>query len=107
MSSIFYNVIEFLPSLSADDLDNLKDEINDGMERREHKQVIEFKEKDIKALRDFFNAGGSIIAGGHDYSMIGEDFNLDEPIFLLTYSNLYVIITVVLNKKKGKHYGAR
>lgn len=46
--------------------------------------MIELKEKAIKALRDFFDAGGSIIAGGHDYSMIGEDFNLDEPIIFLS-----------------------
>lgn len=84
MSSIFYNVIEFLPSLSSDDLDNLKDEINDEIKKREDKQVIELKEKAIKALRDFFDAGGSIIAGGHDYSMIGEDFSLDEPIIFLS-----------------------
>lgn len=75
MSSIFYNVIEFLPSLSADDLDNLKDEINDEMKRREHKQVIELKEKAIQALRDFFNAGGYVLNNKDNYN-----WGLDEAL---------------------------
>lgn len=75
---------ENLPSLSGADLDDLKDAITDELKARERKQVIELKEKAIQALCDFFNAGGSIIAGGYDYSMIGEDFNLDEPIIFLS-----------------------
>lgn len=75
MSSIFYNVIEFLPSLSADDLDNLKDEINDEMKRREHKQVIELKEKAIQALRDFFDAGGYVLNNKDNYN-----WGLDEAL---------------------------
>lgn len=75
MSSIFYNVIEFLPSLSADDLDNLKDEINDEMKRRENKQLIELKEKAIQALRDFFDAGGYVLNNEDNYN-----WGLDEAL---------------------------
>ena len=75
MSSNFNKVIEFLPSLSADDLDDLKDEINDEMKRREHKQVIELKEKAIQALRDFFNAGGYVLNNEDSYN-----WGLDEAL---------------------------
>lgn len=58
MSSNFKKVVESLPLLTTDDLDDLKDAIMDEMKAREHKQVIELKEKAIQALRDFFDAGG-------------------------------------------------
>ena len=83
-SKVLEDMRENLVMLSGADLDDLKDAITDELETRKHKQVIELKEKAIQALRDFFDAGGSIIAGGHDYSMIGEDFNLDEPIIFLS-----------------------
>ena len=83
-SKVLEGMRENLPMLSGADLDDLKDAITDELETRKRKQVIEIKEKAIQALRDFFDAGGSIIAGGHDYSMIGEDFNLDEPIIFLS-----------------------
>ena len=84
MNDNLNKIIESLPSLSGADLDDLKDAIMDEMKARENKLMIELKEKAIQALRDFFDAGGSIIASGHDYSMIGEDFNLDEPIIFLS-----------------------
>ena len=83
-SKVLEDMRENLSVLSGADLDDLKDAIMDELKAREHKQVIELKEKAIQSLRDFFNAGGSIIAGGYDYSMIGEDFNLDEPIIFLS-----------------------
>lgn len=83
-SKVLEDMRENLSVLSGADLDDLKDAITDELEAREHKQVIELKEKAIQSLRVFFNAGGSIIAGGYDYSMIGEDFNLDEPIIFLS-----------------------
>ena len=49
-----------------------------------NEKLNELKEDALTVLKDFFDAGGSIIAGGHDYSMIGEDFNLDEPIIFLS-----------------------
>lgn len=75
MSSNFKKVVEFLPSLSTDDLDDLKDEINDEMKRREHNQVIEMKEKAIQALRDFFNAGGYVLNNEDNYN-----WGLDEAL---------------------------
>ena len=83
-SKVLEGMCENLPMLSGADLDDLKDAIMDELKARENKQMIELKEKAIQALRDFFDAGGSIIAGGHDYSMIGEDFSLDEPIIFLS-----------------------
>lgn len=75
MSSNFRKVVESLPLLTTDDLDDLKDEINDEMKRREHKQVIELKEKAIQALRDFFNAGGYVLNNEDNYN-----WGLDEAL---------------------------
>ena len=61
MNSNFRKVVESLPLLTTDDLDDLKDAIMDEMKARENKQVIELKEKAIKALREFFNAGGYVL----------------------------------------------
>lgn len=68
MSSNFKKVVESLPLLTTDDLDDLKDAIMDEMEAREHKQVIELKEKAIQALRDFFNAGGYVMNNEDNYN---------------------------------------
>lgn len=68
MSNNFNKIIESLSSLSGADLDDLKDEINDEIKRREHKQVIELKEKAIQALRDFFNAGGYVMNNEDNYN---------------------------------------
>lgn len=68
MSSNFKKVVESLPLLTTDDLDDLKDAIMDEMKAREHKQVIELKEKAIQALRDFFNAGGYVMNNEDNYN---------------------------------------
>lgn len=60
MSNNFNKVIESLSSFSGADLDDLKDAIDDELRAREHKQVIELREKAIKALDDYFQAGGCI-----------------------------------------------
>lgn len=60
-SKVLEDMRENLPMLSGADLDDLKDAIMDELKARERKQVIELKEKAIQALRDFFNAGGSIL----------------------------------------------
>lgn len=54
MSNNFNKVIESLSSFSGADLDA----INDELKAREHKQVIELKEKAINAINDYFSAGG-------------------------------------------------
>lgn len=68
MSSNFKKVVESLPLLTTDDLDDLKDAIMDELKAREHKQVIELKEKAIQALRDFFNAGGYVMNNEDNYN---------------------------------------
>ena len=68
MSNNFNKIIESLSSLSGADLDDLKDEINDEIKRREHKQMIELKEKAIQTLRDFFNAGGYVMNNEDNYN---------------------------------------
>ena len=75
MNSNFSKVIESLPLLTTDDLDNLKDAIIDEMKARENKQVIELKEKAIKALREFFNAGGYVLNNEDNYN-----WGLDEAL---------------------------
>ena len=68
MNSNFRKVVESLPLLTTDDLDDLKDAIMDEMKARENKQVIELKEKAIKALREFFNAGGYVLNNEDNYN---------------------------------------
>ena len=75
MNSNFRKVVESLPLLTTDDLDDLKDAIMDEMKARENKQVIELKEKAIKALREFFNAGGYILNNKDNYN-----WGLDEAL---------------------------
>lgn len=75
MSNNFNKVIESLSSFSGADLDDLKDAINDELKAREHKQVIELKEKAIQALRDFFNAGGYVLNNEDNYN-----WGLDEAL---------------------------
>lgn len=75
MSSNFKKVVESLPLLTTDDLDDLKDAIMDELEARKRKQVIELKEKAIHALRDFFNAGGYVMNNEDNYN-----WGLDEAL---------------------------
>ena len=75
MNSNFKKVVESLPLLTADDLDDLKDAIMDEMKARENKRVIELKEKAIKALREFFNAGGYVLNNKDNYN-----WGLDEAL---------------------------
>lgn len=75
MNSNFKKVVESLPLLTADDLDDLKDAITDEMKARENKRVIELKEKAIKALREFFNAGGYVLNNKDNYN-----WGLDEAL---------------------------
>ena len=75
MSNNFNKVIESLSSFSGADLDDLKDAIDDELRAREHKQVIELKEKAIQALRDFFNAGGYVSNNENSYN-----WGLDEAL---------------------------
>lgn len=82
MSNDFFSTSKFLeginenlPLLSGADLDDLKDMITDEIKAREHKQVIELKEKAIQALRDFFNAGGYVLNNEDNYN-----WGLDETL---------------------------
>lgn len=75
MNHNFDKVIESLSSFSGADLDDLKDAINDELKAREHKRVIELKEKAIQALRDFFNAGGYVLNNEDNYN-----WGLDEAL---------------------------
>lgn len=84
MKVLIYNLLESLEFATIEQLKCLRDEINCKIQYRENEKLNELKKDAITAIKDFFDAGGSIIAGGHDYSMIGEDFNLDEPIIFLS-----------------------
>ena len=74
-SKVLEDMCENLPMLSGADLDDLKDAIMDEMKAREHKQVIELKENAIKALREFFNAGGYVLNNEDNYN-----WGLDEAL---------------------------
>ena len=74
-SKVLEDMCENLPMLSGADLDDLKDAIMDEMKAREHKQVIELKENAIKALREFFNAGGYVLNNEDNYN-----WELDEAL---------------------------
>lgn len=81
MNHNFDKVIESLSSFSGADLDDLKDAINDELKAREHKQVIELKEKAIQALRDFFNAGGSLCSSQENFVEINEQPDYDDDFY--------------------------
>ena len=66
---------ENLSLLSGADLDDLKDAIMDEMKARENKRIIELKENAIKALREFFNAGGYVLNNEDNYN-----WGLDEAL---------------------------
>ena len=66
---------ENLSLLSGADLDDLKDAIMDEMKARENKRIIELKEHAIKALREFFNAGGYVLNNEDNYN-----WGLDEAL---------------------------
>lgn len=74
-SKVLEGMREDLPLFSVDDLNDLKDSITDELKAREHKQMIELKEKAIQALRDFLNAGGYILNNKDDYN-----WGLDEAL---------------------------
>lgn len=74
-SKVLEGMLEDLPLFSVDDLNDLKDAITDELKAREHKQMIELKEKAIQALRDFFNAGGYILSNKDNYNWV-----LDEAL---------------------------
>lgn len=74
-SKVLEGMLEDLPLFSVDDLNDLKDAITDELKAREHKQVIELKEKAVQALRDFLNAGGYILNDKDDYN-----WGLDEAL---------------------------
>ena len=84
MEVLIGDSIKSIDLISIEELKRFRDEINCKIQSRENEKLNELKEDAINILKDFFDAGGSIIAGGHDYSMIGEDFNLNEPIIFLS-----------------------
>lgn len=67
-SKVLEGMRENLVMLSGADLDDLKDAITDELKAREHKQIIELKEKAIQALRDFFDAGGYVLNNEDNYN---------------------------------------
>ena len=74
-SKVLEDMRENLPLLSGADLDGLKDAITDEMKARQDKRVIELKEKAIKALREFFDAGGYVLNNEDKYN-----WGLDEAL---------------------------
>lgn len=75
MSSNFKKVVESLPLLTTDDLDDLQDAIMDELKVREHKQMRELREKAIEALNDYFQAGGYIMNNTSNFN-----FGIDEDL---------------------------
>ncbi len=75
MDRNFNGMIDCLSSLSTDELDDLKDEINDEIKRREHKHFIELKENAIQALNNYFQAGGCIVNNKSNFN-----FGIDEEL---------------------------
>lgn len=84
MKVLIDDSIESIEFATIEQLKRFRDKINCEIQYRENEKLNELKEDALTVLKEFFNAGGSIIAGGHDYSMIGEGFNLDEPIIFLS-----------------------
>lgn len=55
------DMIETLTLLSPKDLDKLQDAIEEEAEKRKNQRFIELREKAIKALDDYFQAGGCVL----------------------------------------------
>lgn len=55
------DMIETLTWLSPGDLDKLEDAIEEEVEKRQSQRFIELRENAIKALRDYFQAGGYVL----------------------------------------------
>lgn len=79
-SKILEGMRETMPLLSGADLDDLKDMITDEMKAREHKQVIELKEKAINALKDYYEAGGSLCSSLENF-YIDESREYDDDFY--------------------------
>lgn len=76
MSNNFNKVIESLSSLSLDELDKLQDAIEEEEVKRHDQRFIELRENAIKALRDYFQAGGCIMDDNDNCSLGLDDDRL-------------------------------
>lgn len=76
MSNNFNKVIESLSSLSLDELDDLQDAIEEEETKRHDQRFIELRENAIKALRDYFQAGGCIMDDNDNCSLGLDDDRL-------------------------------
>ncbi len=63
------DMIETLTLLSPGDLDKLQDAIEEEEEKRHEQRFIELRENAIKALRDYFQEGGTIVDNEENYSL--------------------------------------
>lgn len=71
---------ENLTLLSGADLDDLKDAITDELKAREHKQMIDLQEKAINALKDYYEAGGSLCSSLENF-YIDESQEYDDDFY--------------------------
>lgn len=76
---VLENMIETLALLSPNDFGKLKDAIAEEVEKRDRQHLIELRENAVKALRDFFQAGGYLMNGINTYNSVPDiRFNDDE-----------------------------
>lgn len=76
MDGTLNKMIESLPLLSPKDLDKLKDEIEDEMDKRINQRFIELRKKAINAMREYFQAGGCIMDNDDNCSLGLDDDRL-------------------------------
>lgn len=62
------DMVETLTLLSPNDLGKLEDAIEEEVKKRENQRFIELQENAIKALNDYFQAGGCIVNNKSNYN---------------------------------------
>lgn len=80
------DMIETLTWLSPGDLDKLEDAIEEEVKKRQNQRFIELRENTIKALRDYFQAGGCVVNSEENYSL-GLD---EERLYLDEENSIYL-----------------
>lgn len=79
-SKVLEGMLENLVMLSGADLDDLKDAITDELETRKRKQVIDLQKKAINALKDYYEAGGSLCSSLENF-YIDESQEYDDDFY--------------------------
>lgn len=74
------DMIETLTLLSSNDLGKLEDAIKEEIEKRQNQRFIDLQEKAINALKDYYEAGGSLCSSLENF-YIDESKEYDDDFY--------------------------